>query len=43
MKKTRATKRLIATGVNKQLEELAGTGVTLIANQFYLPIKPDIQ
>jgi len=31
---------LIASGVNKQVEEIAGTGITFVANQFYLPIEP---
>jgi hypothetical protein len=31
---------LIASGVNKQVEEVDGTGITFVAKQFYLPIKP---
>ncbi len=34
---------LLASGVNKQVDEVAGTGITFVANQFYLPIKPGVQ
>lgn len=34
---------LLAAGVNKQVEELAGTGITFVADQFYLPIEPGVQ
>lgn len=34
---------LIASGVNKPVEEVAGTGVTFVADQFYLPIEPAVQ
>lgn len=33
---------LIASGVNKQVEELAGPGITFVADQIYLPL-PDSQ
>ncbi|TAL42649.1 MAG: hypothetical protein EPN89_17275 [Methylovulum sp.] len=34
---------LIASGVNKQVEEVAGTGITFVASQYYLPIDPGVQ
>lgn len=34
---------LIASGVNKQVEEVDGTGITFVAQQFYLPIKPGVK
>jgi len=34
---------LLASGVNKQVEEVAGTGISFVADQFYLPIEPAVQ
>lgn len=34
---------LLASGVNKQVAEVAGTGISFVANQFYLPIEPGVQ
>lgn len=31
---------LLASGINRRIEEVTGTGTTFIANQFYLPILP---
>ncbi|MEQ1558944.1 MAG: DUF6748 domain-containing protein [Methyloglobulus sp.] len=36
-------KVIIAAGHNKKVQELAGTGITFVANQLYLPIKPSLK